>query len=296
MLALVVANHIQRLEGMDHVVCRHGGHVRQLVDRDLALLLEKDVDDGVLPVGAVGEEAEIGEGFFGGAEFALAFGELVGEGDEELAVAGALVLGEGENTGDVVAIGGFFFFGEVADEVEAAVVAHTHAVEEEGVDVVVEGFVVEEAFGEEAEVAAPGPLATAVNLEEGDFFVAVDFVAGGVEQVAFLTVAFETLPFAKVAEAEFADEDGFGGGEFDGVRGKVPGFDLVGADLDLAEVADSGDFVRGLGHRTTSSKLLYFFFLAEILGFLEGVVPWVVKIHLVALVVSILSILCIIIQ
>ena len=61
------------------------------------------------------------------------------------------------------------------------IVAGGHAVEEEGVDVVVEGFVVEEEFGEEAEVAAPASLAPAVDFEEGDAVVTVDFVSGGVE-------------------------------------------------------------------------------------------------------------------
>ena len=47
-------------------------------------------------------------------------------------------------------------------------VADAHAVEEERVDVVVEGFVVEEEFAEEAEVATPASLAAAVDFEEGD--------------------------------------------------------------------------------------------------------------------------------
>ena len=39
---------------------------------------------------------------------------------------------------------------------------------------------VEEEFGEETEIAAPGALAAAVDLEEGDAVIAVDFVAGWV--------------------------------------------------------------------------------------------------------------------
>ena len=45
-------------------------------------------------------------------------------------------------------------------------VSHTHAVEEKGVDVVVEGFVVEEEFAEEAEIATPASLAAAVDFEK----------------------------------------------------------------------------------------------------------------------------------
>ena len=58
-------------------------------------MLDEDVGDCFGPVGAVAEEAEVREGFFGGAEFGFALGELVAEGDEELAEAFPLVLGEG---------------------------------------------------------------------------------------------------------------------------------------------------------------------------------------------------------
>ena len=45
-------------------------------------------------------------------------------------------------------------------------IARGHAVEEEGVDVVVKRFVVEEELAEEAEVPAPSPLPPAVDFEE----------------------------------------------------------------------------------------------------------------------------------
>ena len=55
-------------------------------------MLDEDVGDGFGPVGAVAQEAEVREGFLGGAEFAFELGELVAEGDEEFAEALALVL------------------------------------------------------------------------------------------------------------------------------------------------------------------------------------------------------------
>lgn len=131
---------------MQHIRRRHRRHRPDLLHAHLALaaVIQQHAHDRFLPVGAVAQEAEVGEGFFGGAELAFPLRELVAEGDEELAVAFALVLREGEDAGDVVALGGFFLLGEVADEVAAVWGAGGHAVEEEGVHVVVERLVVEE--------------------------------------------------------------------------------------------------------------------------------------------------------
>ena len=165
---------------MQDVCDCHGAESPQLLDINLGAPISKKIDDGFSPVSPVAHKAEIRERFLGRAQLAFAFGELVAESDDEFAVAEALVLWEGEDTSDVVAFGGFFFFGEIADQVAAVGVAGGHAVEEEGVDIVVEGFVVEEEFREEAEVAAPDALAAAVDFEKGNVVVAVDFVAGGV--------------------------------------------------------------------------------------------------------------------
>lgn len=96
-------------------------------------------------------------------------------------------------------------------------VARRHAVEEEGVHVVVERFVVEEQLAEQAQVAAPAPLAAAVDFEEGDRGVSVYFVAGGVQEGAFGAVSGEGLQGGEVAQAELADVDRVGGGEAGGV-------------------------------------------------------------------------------
>lgn len=56
-------------------------------------------------------------------------------------------------------------------------VARGHAVEEKGVDVVVERFVVEEEFAEQAEIAAPSTLSASVDLKERKVVVTVDFIA-----------------------------------------------------------------------------------------------------------------------
>lgn len=156
-------------------------------------MLDDEVRDDGAPVLAIAHQPEIAERFLGRAELALPLGELVGEFHEQVAEPLALVLRQREDAGNVVALGGFLFLAEVADQVAAVLVAGGHAVEEERVDVVVEGFVVEEEFGEEAEVAAPGPLAAAVDLEEGDVVVPVDLVSRRVHEGAFGAVAGEGL-------------------------------------------------------------------------------------------------------
>ena len=109
-------------------------------------MVVEEVDDGVGPVGAVAEETEIREGFLGGAELAFAFGQLVAECYKEFAVAFSLVLWEGEDAGYVIPFGRFFFFAEIADQMASMLVPGGHAVEEEGIYIVIEGFVVEEEF------------------------------------------------------------------------------------------------------------------------------------------------------
>lgn len=94
---------------MQHVVGRHGAQRADLLDGYLPspaaafalafaaaaaapFVLDEHVRDGLGPVGAVAEEAEVRERFLRGAELGFALGELVAEGDEELAEALALVL------------------------------------------------------------------------------------------------------------------------------------------------------------------------------------------------------------
>ena len=226
----------------------------------MLVVFDEDIGDGFGPVGAVAQEAEVGERFLGGSQFPLAFGEFVAEGDEEFAVALALVLRQREDASDVVALGGFLLLAEVADEMAAVFVARGHAVEEEGVDVVVERFVVEEEFAEEAEVAAPAPLAAAVDFEKGHEVVPVDFVAGGVEEQAFGPVPGEGVVGGVVAQAEFANVDGVGFGEGRWVGGEVPGFHFEGAHLDVAEISDARDLGLILGHATSRAEFFDFLF------------------------------------
>ena len=196
---------------MQHIGRGHGAERTDFLDADFAVarVVGEHVDDGLRPVGAVAQQAQVAEGFLGAAEPALALAELVAEGDQEQAVAATLVLGQRQDARHVVALGRFFFFAEVADQVAAVRVARGHAVEEERVHVVVERFVVEKELAEQAEVAAPAPLPPPVDLEEGEVIVPVDFVARWVQQRALPPVPLKRPQRVRVAEAELADVCGF---------------------------------------------------------------------------------------
>lgn len=139
-------------------------------------------------------------------------------------------------------------------------VADRHAVEQEGIDVVVERFMVQEQFTQQTQIAAPDALAPPVNLEKGDVGVAVDFVAWRVQQCAFRAMPVE-LPFAtEIQKAHFADVHDVAVGEFDGVRAEVPRLDFVFAHLDFFEVAHPADFGLVLRHGAAGSEFFDFFF------------------------------------
>ena len=146
--------------------------------------------------------------------------------DEDFAETFALVLREGEDAGDVIPFGRFFFLGEVADEVAAVRVAGSHAIEEERIDIVVESLVVKEEFREETKVPTPGTLAAAVNLEERDAIVTVYLVTRGVQEGALEAVPCERSGRGEVAEAVFADVNHVFFGKGERVGTEVPGFEL----------------------------------------------------------------------
>ncbi len=270
-LALVLLEHVERHAGVEDVCVGEGGLLCDLLDADVLFGLEQEVDDDLGPVGSIAEQAQIGERLLGTAELVLALGELVGEFDEKLAIASALVLRQGQDAGDVVVLGGFLLLGEIAQEMASEIVALYHAVVEKGIDVVVERLVVEEALAEQAEVAAPRLLAATVDLEEGDVFVAVDLVAGRMRERALAAVTAEGDGRRKVGEAHLADVERVDVGVLERIGAKVPSFDLGLAHLDLVEVLDAGDFGDGLGHGARGAKLFDLLLLAKGIARLIGV-------------------------
>jgi len=183
---------------MQHIIRSHSQRGADFLDADLAPTLDQQVYDHLLPVRTITEQTEIREWFLRTSELVLALTELVAESDEEFPVALALELWEREDACHVVALETLFLFAEVADEMVAVGVAVGHAVEEERVDVVVECFVVEEEFAQEAEVPAPGSLPSSVDLEETDVVVAVDLIAWWMHECAFGSMTFELVLIAVV--------------------------------------------------------------------------------------------------
>lgn len=124
------------------------------------------LEDDALPERVIRDTPEIRERLLRRAGYALDLGQQVAELDEETAEALALVLRQGHDAGDVVALGRtVFLLAEVADEVAAVPVVLRHRVKEERLDVVVEGLVVEEQLGQQAQVLAVDLVDVAVDLE-----------------------------------------------------------------------------------------------------------------------------------
>lgn len=153
---------------MEHIGRRHRGQSANLLDADLGptALVGEHVDDGLRPVRTVTHQAEIAERLLRAAQPAFPFAELVAESHEQHAVPPTLELRERQNARQVVALGRFFFFAEIGDQVTAVLVARGHAVEQKGVHVVVERLVVEEQLAEKAEIPAPPPLPPPVDFEK----------------------------------------------------------------------------------------------------------------------------------
>ena len=110
---------------------------------------------------------------------------------------------------------------------EAVCIELRHNVEEEGIRIVVQSFVVEEQLCKQTQVLRIVFVFTAVDLEEGDGVLAVYFVPRRMEEVAFLHVSLKTRDTFHVFETEVADIDTRYLREFDRVGGKVPRLDAV---------------------------------------------------------------------
>lgn len=95
MPCLIVPQHIQILQRMQHVVRRHRRLGTQILDICLGPSIHEKIDNDFLPIGTVTQQPQIGKRFLGRPELAFALGQQVGEVDEEFSEAFALVLGEG---------------------------------------------------------------------------------------------------------------------------------------------------------------------------------------------------------
>ena len=80
------------------------------------------------------------------------------------------------------------------------------------------------------------------------------------EKGAFCTMPSEGLKRGEVAEAEFADMDGFCGGEVGRIGREIPRLHFESTHLNAVKVSHAGDFGLVLRHATACAKLLNFFF------------------------------------
>ena len=225
--------HVDHLQRGGNVVGIHASVVADGTDAQPGqIVLVEVLHDGALPVAVVTDAPQIGERFLRRARLALHAGKQIAEVDQEAAKALALVLGHGHDAGDVVLLLAGFLLGEVAHEVAALAVVLGQHVEEEGLNVVVEGLVVQEQLGQEAEVLAVDLAGHAVHLEDGEVLVAIDFVGRRMKPVALGPVALQDSPALHVLEAELAEVELGEHGVLLRVRGRVPRLDLVLAELD----------------------------------------------------------------
>ena len=80
------------------------------------------------------------------------------------------------------------------------------------------------------------------------------------EKGAFGTMPSEGLKRGEIAEAEFADMDGVGGGEVGRIGREIPRLHFESTHLNAVKIAHAGDFGLVLGHATPRAKLFDFFF------------------------------------
>ena len=89
--------------------------------------------------------------------------------------------------------------------------------------------------------------------------VAVDLVAGWMQEGALGAMSLKGEQRRGIAEAEFANIDRLGRGEGCWVRRKVPGLNFVSAHLHTSQISHAADFGLILRHTTTSAEFLNLF-------------------------------------
>ena len=99
--------------------------LRNIIDAQFLCGIDQQLDDGLSPVGSVTQQTQVRKRFLGTSEFAFFLAELVGKFDQEFAVSVSLVLGQSEDTGDVIVVGRLLLFREIADYMTAVRVSLT---------------------------------------------------------------------------------------------------------------------------------------------------------------------------
>ena len=151
-----------------------------------------------------------------------------------------MILREGEDAGQVVLLGRHLLLGKVAHDVRTLLIDLGHDVEVEGIDVVVQSLVIEEELGQEAKILAVHTVVLAINLEDAEGTLAVDFPPRRTAMRAVPPVAAEGALPLHVLETVLADVEQLLVGILLRVGGEVPGLDLVPSQNDLGDVLHLG--------------------------------------------------------
>ena len=77
---------------MQDIIGSHGRHCTNVLDVGFSAVLHQKINNNLLPVGSVAEQAQVTEWYFRTACFPLTPGQLVGEGNQNLAEPLSLVL------------------------------------------------------------------------------------------------------------------------------------------------------------------------------------------------------------
>lgn len=115
----------------------------------------------------------------------------------------------------------------------AMLIASRHAIEQERVYVVVECLVIQEELTQKTQISAPGSLPPAVNFEEADHLIAIDFVSRRVQQSTLAPVSLELPLVAKVKETHLADVHQLAIRIFNRIWREIPGLNLMSSHLYL---------------------------------------------------------------
>ena len=89
--------------------------LRDIINTQLLRGIDQQLDNGLSPVGSVTQQTQVRKWLLRASQLAFFLAELVGEFDQQLAITVSLVLGESEDTGDVIIVGRFLLFREISN-------------------------------------------------------------------------------------------------------------------------------------------------------------------------------------
>lgn len=240
----------QGFQGGNNII---GGHACPVGEVDYAeglTLLEQLVGEYQLPVVAVGDQAHVRQWLFGRASLAFDTSEEVGEADEEVAISLSLMSRQSEDTRNIILTAGSLLLGEVSNKMTAELVIFGHDIEEKWLNIVIQRLGSQEQFGKKTKILAVYRILPSIDLEDGNGFVAVYFIAWRMLGGTFELVPPGNVVGVHVLEAEFADVEHSIPAVLFRVGCGIPCLDLVPTEVDAL------DLTRWTRHFLTSARIL----------------------------------------